>query len=158
MAALACGGTLDGVRLLAPATIERAIAEQIYAQDLVLGFPIRWGLGFMLNSPTLPLSPNPRTFGHGGGGTSLLLMAAGVITTLPLVWFTAGARRIPLYVLGVCQYIAPSLQFLLAVWIYGEPFSGAQLTTFALVWSGLAVFVLAGLPLWGLARSSRRPG
>lgn len=71
MAALACGGALDGVQLLAPATIERAIAEQIYAQDLVLGFPIRWGLGFMLNSPTLPLSPNPRTFGHGGWGGSL---------------------------------------------------------------------------------------
>ncbi|MCA1906199.1 MAG: EamA family transporter RarD [Desulfarculus sp.] len=97
-------------------------------------------------------------FGHGGGGPSLLLMAAGVITTLPLIWFTAGARRIPLYVLGVCQYIAPSLQFLLAVCLYGEPFSGAQLTTFALVWGGLAVFVLAGLPIRGLARSSRRPG
>lgn len=71
MAALACGGTLDGVRLLSLPTIEQAIEEQIYAQDLVLNFPIRWGLGFMLNSPTLPLSPNPRTFGHGGWGGSL---------------------------------------------------------------------------------------
>lgn len=97
-------------------------------------------------------------FGQGGGGTSLLLMAAGVITALPLVWFTAGARRIPLYVLGLCQYIAPSLQFLLAVWVYGEPFTTVQLTTFALVWTGLAVFVLAGLPVWGPARSRRRAG
>ena len=71
MAALALGGTLDEVRLLSRATIERAIAEQIYQPDLVLGFPIRWGLGFMLNSPTLPISPNPRTFGHGGWGGSL---------------------------------------------------------------------------------------
>ena len=71
MAALAGGGALDGVRLLSRATIERAIEEQIYLTDLVLGFPIRWGLGFMLNSPTLPLSPNPHTFGHGGWGGSL---------------------------------------------------------------------------------------
>lgn len=97
-------------------------------------------------------------FGHGGWGPSLLLLAAGVITTLPLIWFTAGARRIPLFMLGICQYIAPSLQFLLAVWAYGEPFTTVQLTTFALVWSGLAILVLAGLPIWGAARSSRRPG
>ncbi len=71
MAALACGGTLDGVRLLSRAAIERACEEQSYTRDLVLGFPIRWGLGFMLTSPTLPLSPNPHTFGHGGWGGSL---------------------------------------------------------------------------------------
>ena len=71
MAALACGGSLDGVHLLSRPTIERAIAEQIYLKDLVLGFPIRWGLGFMLNSATLPISPNPHTFGHGGWGGSL---------------------------------------------------------------------------------------
>lgn len=71
MSALACGGTLDGVRVLSRDTIERAIEEQIYQPDLVLGFPIRWGLGFMLNSPTLPVSPNPHTFGHGGWGGSL---------------------------------------------------------------------------------------
>jgi CubicO group peptidase (beta-lactamase class C family) len=71
LAALACGGTLDGVRLLRTETIERAIEEQCYGRDLVLGFPLRWGLGFMLASADLPLSPNPRTFGHGGWGGSL---------------------------------------------------------------------------------------
>ncbi len=71
MAALACGGTLDGVRLLRPETIERAIAEQCYGRDLVLPIPMRWGLGFMMASPDLPLGPNPRTFGHGGWGGSL---------------------------------------------------------------------------------------
>jgi len=52
-------------------TLARAITEQCYAPDLVLRFPIRWGLGFMLTSPTLPLGPNPRVFGHGGWGGSL---------------------------------------------------------------------------------------
>ena len=71
MAALACGGTLDGVRLLGRDTIDRAIEEQSYGKDLVLGFRLRWGLGFMLASAELPLGPNPRTFGHGGWGGSL---------------------------------------------------------------------------------------
>jgi CubicO group peptidase (beta-lactamase class C family) len=71
MAALACGGTLDGVRLLGRDTIERAIVEQRYEKDLVLGLRLRWGLGFMLTSNDLPLGPNPHTFGHGGWGGSL---------------------------------------------------------------------------------------
>jgi CubicO group peptidase (beta-lactamase class C family) len=71
LAALACGGTLEGVRLLSETTLARAIEEQCYGKDLVLGFPIRWGLGFMMASPDLPLGPNPRTFGHGGWGGSL---------------------------------------------------------------------------------------
>ncbi len=71
MAALACGGRLGGVRLLGEQTIAQAIEEQRYAKDLVLGFKMRWGLGFMLTSRELPLGPNPRTFGHGGWGGSL---------------------------------------------------------------------------------------
>jgi CubicO group peptidase (beta-lactamase class C family) len=71
MALLACGGSLDGVRLLGERTIARAIEEQSYGRDIVLGFPIRWGTGFMLGSAELPIGPNPRTFGHGGWGGSL---------------------------------------------------------------------------------------
>jgi CubicO group peptidase (beta-lactamase class C family) len=71
LAALACGGSLDTVRLVGAPTLARAIEEQSYARDLVLGFRLRWGLGFMLSSTELPLGPNPRTFGHGGWGGSL---------------------------------------------------------------------------------------
>ena len=71
LAALACGGALDGVRLLRAESIDRAIETQAYDRDLVLGFKIKWGLGFMLASAELPLSPNPRAFGHGGWGGSL---------------------------------------------------------------------------------------
>jgi CubicO group peptidase (beta-lactamase class C family) len=71
LAALACGGALDGVRLLRRESIDRAIEAQAYDRDLVLGFKIKWGLGFMLASPELPLSPSPRAFGHGGWGGSL---------------------------------------------------------------------------------------
>ena len=72
MAALACGGALDGVRLMRESSVATAISEQCYGRDLVLG-PMRWGLGFMLVSKDLPLSPNPRTFGHGGWGGSFAL-------------------------------------------------------------------------------------
>ncbi len=71
LAALACGGSLDGVRLLGGDTLAQAIVPQAYDRDLVLGFPVKWGLGFMLRAPELPLGPNPRTFGHGGWGGSL---------------------------------------------------------------------------------------
>ena len=71
MGALACGGTLDGKRILRETTLTQAITEQSYGPDLVLGIPMRWGLGFMMTSKDLPLGPNPRTFGHGGWGGSL---------------------------------------------------------------------------------------
>jgi CubicO group peptidase (beta-lactamase class C family) len=69
---LACGGELGGVHLLSMPTIERAIEEQCYGTDLVLAVPIRWGLGFGLNSKEFPISPNPRTFFWGGWGGSFI--------------------------------------------------------------------------------------
>jgi CubicO group peptidase (beta-lactamase class C family) len=71
MSALACGGEVDGVRLLRESTIANAIEEQTYGHDLILGKPFRWGLGYMLVSQGVPLSPNPRAFGHGGWGGAL---------------------------------------------------------------------------------------
>jgi CubicO group peptidase (beta-lactamase class C family) len=69
--ALACGGSSDGVRLLRPETIERAIAEASAGVDFVLGRPSRFGLGFQLTQPERPLGPNPHSFGHFGAGGSL---------------------------------------------------------------------------------------
>jgi CubicO group peptidase (beta-lactamase class C family) len=68
---LACGGTLDGVHLLSPAAIRRATTEQAFGKDAVIGFPMRWGLGFMLRHDMLPLGPNDGTFGHAGAGGSI---------------------------------------------------------------------------------------
>jgi len=71
MSALACGGTLDGERILGGATLDVAIEPQWTGRDLVLKIPMRWALGFMRSSAVLPLGPNPRCFGHGGWGGSL---------------------------------------------------------------------------------------
>lgn len=69
--ALACGGAVDGVRLLRTETIEHAIAEASAGLDVVLRRPSRFGLGFQLTQPASPLGPNPRSFGHFGAGGSL---------------------------------------------------------------------------------------
>ncbi|TMP36761.1 EamA family transporter RarD [Pseudoalteromonas rubra] len=72
--------------------------------------------------------------------TNLLLISAGVVTTLPLLCFTAAAKRIPYSTLGFFQYIGPSLMFILAVVFYGEVFSAERVLTFAFIWSALALF------------------
>ena len=70
--ALARGGEVDGVRILEPETIDAAITEQAAGPDAVLGgLPMRFGLGFMLRQDFMPLSPNPRAFGHPGAGGSI---------------------------------------------------------------------------------------
>ena len=75
----------------------------------------------------------------------ILLAAAGPITAIPLLLFAAGARRISLSLLGMLQYIGPTLQLVLGVWLYHEPFGGARLVGFVLIWSALGVYSLEGL-------------
>jgi chloramphenicol-sensitive protein RarD len=86
---------------------------------------------------------------HGDGaltnGTSLtvgLLVGAGVMTTLPLLMFASAATRIPLSLVGILQYIAPTLQFLIGLFVYDEPLTPARLVGFALVWVALVIFAV----------------
>jgi chloramphenicol-sensitive protein RarD len=93
------------------------------------------------------------TFGHLGWGHSLLLMAAGIVTVIPLLCFAAAATRLPLSTLGLLQYIAPTLQFLLGVLYFGEHMSTARWIGFALVWLALVILTTHGIRR---ARSNRR--
>ena len=72
--------------------------------------------------------------------TDLLLMGAALVTALPLLLFTLGARRLPLSTMGFLQYLAPSCSFLLAVLVYGEPLVIPQVLSFVLIWIALAIF------------------
>ena len=72
-AVLACGGAAGGVRLLSEQGCETVFREQAKGTDLVLGLPVRLGVGYGLNSPDLPISPNPRACFWGGWGGSLVL-------------------------------------------------------------------------------------
>jgi chloramphenicol-sensitive protein RarD len=83
-------------------------------------------------------------FLHTGPAADLLMAGAGLVTTLPLLMFASALRRIPLSVTGVLQFIAPTLQFLLGVLVYKEPFTRVQFVGFSLVWAALVVFGLDG--------------
>ncbi len=88
--------------------------------------------------------------------TDLLLAAAGVITALPLVWFANAARRLRLSTVGILQYLSPSLQFLLAVAAFGEPFALGELASFGLIWAGLAIYTVDAVRPSSERRASRR--
>ena len=85
------------------------------------------------------------SFGSAGLSTSLLLVGVGLATAVPLILFTKGARAVPLSTLGVLQYIAPTLQFLVGVLIFREGFSHAQTIGFTIVWTALLLYWLEGL-------------
>ena len=70
----------------------------------------------------------------------LMLMGCSVVTALPLLFFTLGARRLYLSTMGLLQYIAPSCMFVLAVFLFREPFASAQVVTFILIWTALAIY------------------
>jgi len=77
--------------------------------------------------------------------TRWLLIMAGPLTAIPLLLFATGARKIPLSILGLLQYLSPTLQFFLGVWLFKEAFSADRLVGFALIWSALALFAGEGL-------------
>ncbi|MGV8959893.1 MAG: EamA family transporter RarD [Stenotrophomonas sp.] len=99
--------------------------------------------------------------GHGGGfisgwgwGNDVLLVLAGAVSAIPLIAFAYGVRRVPLTVVGLLQYIAPTLQFLVGVLVFREAFGRSQLLGFGLIWAGLAVFAIAGVR----SARARKPG
>jgi chloramphenicol-sensitive protein RarD len=83
--------------------------------------------------------------GHSTGHIDALLLASGVVTSVPLFLFAYGARRIPYSSVGVIQFIGPSLQLVCGLVVFGEPFGPARATGFALIWAGLLVYVANAL-------------
>ncbi len=88
---------------------------------------------FFANSMAADMSQNSWSL-------NLLLIAAGVVTTVPLLCFTAAAQRIRYSTLGFFQYIGPSLMFVVAVWLYNEPLAFDKLVTFGIIWAALALY------------------
>lgn len=80
--------------------------------------------------------------GHFSGDlwTAVLELTIGFIAALPMIMFVAASRRLPLVIIGLLQYISPSMHFLFAIFLFGEPFDRAKLVSFALVWAGITLF------------------
>lgn len=91
-------------------------------------------------------------FSDGRHALVVWLLLAGPITAVPLLFFAAGARRIPFATLGILQYVGPSLQLLIGVRLYGEPFDSDKLIAYSAIWVALAIFSIDGLLQW---RSSK---
>jgi chloramphenicol-sensitive protein RarD len=85
-------------------------------------------------------SQGSAAFGHASWAVTLLLALAGVVTAIPLLLFAAAARSIPLYMIGILQYIAPTLQFLLGVLVFGEAFTSTRLVGFSIIWLALLLY------------------
>lgn len=120
--------------------------EGLTMETLILFVP---ALAFLLYQEFIGVG----SFGHAGLSTTLLLAAAGAVTAMPLLLFAAGARRITMTSLGILQYIAPTLQLLLGILVYREPFGGARVIGFCLIWLALGIYTLDGVLRVGRAAS-----
>jgi len=127
------------------------LLRKVVTADAVTGLGIETALLFPIAVGWLcwgVLAGRP-VMGSTGGEAGLLLLA-GVVSTTPLLLFTAAARRLQYSTLGMLQFLAPTLQFLIGVW-YGEPFTRAHAVAFAAIWTALALYVTA------LLRAPRLP-
>jgi chloramphenicol-sensitive protein RarD len=85
------------------------------------------------------------SFLHSDATSNLLMIGAGAVTTIPLLLFSSATQRIPLAMVGIIQYVTPTMQFLLGIFVYKENFTMEQLAGFGLVWVALILFTLEGL-------------
>lgn len=95
-------------------------------------------------------------FGHVSLRAEAMMVASGVVTALPLVMFAYGARRVPLSLLGILQYLAPTLQLACGVLIYHEGFSAVQAVGFSMIWAALLIY--AGDSFWRARRAAAANG
>ncbi|MBN8290404.1 EamA family transporter RarD [Rhodobacter sp. NTK016B] len=117
--------------------------NQSFALEVMLLSPFALGyLGWLGGEGTL-------AFGATGGRDIALLMGCGVVTAVPLMLYANGAKRLRLTTIGLMQYIAPTCIFLIAVFLFGEPFEGAKLWAFPMIWGAL---VLYSADLWARRR------
>jgi chloramphenicol-sensitive protein RarD len=174
IAAIFLGERIEGVKLLAVGLAAIAVAILAYDAgglpwiSLVLAFS--WGF-YAFFKKSLPLGPNQGFFievlilslpaigyviyletagqGHFIGGTgpndTWLLMLSGVATAVPLMIYANGAKLLRLSTIAIMQYIAPTIVFLMAIFLFHEPFDGAKLAAFAFIWAALIVYTVSML-------------
>lgn len=117
-----------------------------FASETLLLLPI--GIGYLVWCEIAGTG----TMAHEGLGMDLLLVLGGPLTAIPLVLFAFGARRIPYSTVGLLQYIGPTIQLMLAVLVFREPFAGPRVIGFSLIWTALAIYALDGV--WRARRLS----
>jgi chloramphenicol-sensitive protein RarD len=109
--------------------------EGLFLESFFLAIPLTIYLLFLEQSGT-------GVFGHTDWRMTLLMVMAGLVTALPLLLFSIGAKKVPMTLLGILQYVAPSMQFVIGVALYHEPFDHSQLIGFSFIWLALLLFIL----------------
>ncbi|MEL6382388.1 MAG: EamA family transporter RarD [Cyanobacteria bacterium J06626_18] len=119
-------------KVVAVAPMAGLIVETLLITPLALTLVTYWGI---------------TSSGHFGSSLplTLLFMGAGVVTSLPLLWFNNAAKRLRLSTLGFFQYVAPSLQLMLGVFLYGEPFTATHAVSFGCIWAALLLYSTTSL-------------
>ncbi|WBU56777.1 EamA family transporter RarD [Paracoccus sediminicola] len=180
LAALLLGERLSPLQLAAVGLAALAVtiltAETGSLPLVAVGLTFSWGF-YAFFKRSLPLGPNQGftlevmllclpALGYlvwlhlNGGGhfgrswsASLLLIGTGPLTAIPLMCYANGAKLLRLSTIGIMQYITPTMIFFIAVWLFDEPFEGAQLIAFPLIWAALLIYCYT---LMQSARARRR--
>jgi len=139
-ATFGCYGLLRKIAVLG--ALEGLTLETMLLAPLAFAAILIWSLHGQSTFPASDLSTNAS------------LIALGPITAVPLLLFAAGARRLSMTTLGLVQYIGPSIQFVIGIWVFHEPFSPGRLTGFALIWLALVLYTLDG---WKVSRRALAP-
>lgn len=147
VAVLAAGalGTLWLSLTLCATFASYGLLRKIVAVESLPGLAIETALLFPLAIGWLLLGAAGGPLGHSSA-TNALLLGTGLVSTVPLLCFTAAARRLPYSLVGMLQFVAPTLQFLLAVLVYAEPLTHAHLVAFAAIWIALGLYASSLLP------------
>jgi len=122
--------------------IDAAPIPGLFIETLVLFIPALAYIGFRVGFGTSPFLEQT--------GLSLWCLGAGVVTSFPLIWFAAAAKRLNLSTIGILQYLGPSIAFVLGVFIYKEPFTRHNLITFGFIWAGVILYI------WESGTTARR--
>jgi chloramphenicol-sensitive protein RarD len=118
-----------------------AALESMHGFSLEMMVLVLPALGYLLYRNAAGIG----AFAHQGALITFLLVLAGPVTSIPLLMFGYAARHIPLSMLGFIQYVTPTLQFLLGVFLYLEPFPKARLVGFCIIWAALLLYTLEGV-------------
>ncbi len=115
--------------------------NSLYGLTLETGILFLPALGYLVFCETT----GQGAFLHSGALRDWMMVGAGLVTTVPLLLFSAAAPRVPLTTIGILQYVNPTMQFLIGVLVYREPFTRENLIGFSIVWAGLILFWAEGL-------------
>ncbi len=118
--------------------IDAAPIPGLFIETLVLLIPALVYIGYQTLAADSPVFRDT--------GITLWCIGSGVVTSLPLLWFAAAAKRLNLSTLGILQYLAPSIAFVLGVFVYKEPFTRHNLITFGFIWLGVLLYIWESTP------------